>query len=164
MFKRSNLHEVEVQITPMLDMAFQILAFFIMTYNPMPLEGQFAMSLLPVEPQVQLEQAPAESEDEPNPEIPAEARTLTTTLYARADGSLDRAVIGENELFSLREVQALIEAIRADASQPFDRAEILADPQLKYEELIRVVDIYMSVGINEIGFGEASFYGGGPGL
>ncbi len=34
-------------ITPMLDMSFQILAFFIMTYNPSALEGHIPGSLVP---------------------------------------------------------------------------------------------------------------------
>ena len=37
-------------ITPMLDMAFQILAFFIMTYHPSALEGQIYGSLTPDNP------------------------------------------------------------------------------------------------------------------
>ncbi len=36
-------------ITPMLDMSFQILAFFIMTYHPSALEGHIAGSLAPPE-------------------------------------------------------------------------------------------------------------------
>jgi biopolymer transport protein ExbD len=34
-------------ITPMLDMAFQLMAFFIMTYHPSALEGHFDIKLLP---------------------------------------------------------------------------------------------------------------------
>ena len=37
--------EVELPITPMLDMAFQLLAFFILTYHPSALEGQVALAL-----------------------------------------------------------------------------------------------------------------------
>src|SRR6516164_148323 len=36
--------EVELPITPMLDMAFQLLAFFILTYHPSALEGQVALA------------------------------------------------------------------------------------------------------------------------
>ncbi len=36
-------------ITPMLDMAFQMLAFFVMTYHPSALEGHFEVKLLPPE-------------------------------------------------------------------------------------------------------------------
>jgi biopolymer transport protein ExbD len=39
--------EADLPITPMLDMSFQLLAFFIMTFHPAPSEGQIAMSLPP---------------------------------------------------------------------------------------------------------------------
>jgi biopolymer transport protein ExbD len=38
---------LSIIITPMLDMAFQLMAFFIMTYHPSALEGHFDIKLLP---------------------------------------------------------------------------------------------------------------------
>lgn len=35
----------DLPITPMLDMSFQLLAFFIMTFKPAPTEGQIALTL-----------------------------------------------------------------------------------------------------------------------
>ena len=32
-------------ITPMLDMSFQLLSFFILTFHPMPTEGQLSINL-----------------------------------------------------------------------------------------------------------------------
>jgi len=37
--------EPDLPITPMLDMSFQLLAFFIMTFQPSPTEGQIALTL-----------------------------------------------------------------------------------------------------------------------
>jgi biopolymer transport protein ExbD len=37
--------EVTLPITPMLDMSFQLLSFFILTFHPMPQEGQLAINL-----------------------------------------------------------------------------------------------------------------------
>src|SRR5262245_36396794 len=37
--------EPDLPITPMLDMSFQLLAFFIMTFQPTPTEGQIALTL-----------------------------------------------------------------------------------------------------------------------
>lgn len=37
--------EPDLPITPMLDMSFQLMAFFIFTFRPVPTEGQIAMSL-----------------------------------------------------------------------------------------------------------------------
>ena len=39
--------EPDLPITPMLDMSFQLLAFFIMSYRPMPTEGQITVNLPP---------------------------------------------------------------------------------------------------------------------
>lgn len=49
--RHSNVDFVEpdLPITPMLDMSFQLLAFFIMTFKPTPTEGQIAMSLPPAQ-------------------------------------------------------------------------------------------------------------------
>src|ERR1700681_756958 len=45
--KRKPMEEVEINlpITPMLDMSFQLLTFFIFTYHPSALEGQMEMNL-----------------------------------------------------------------------------------------------------------------------
>ncbi len=52
--KKRKVHTEEVEpdlpITPMLDMSFQLLSFFIMTFHPTPTEGQIAMSLPPPDP------------------------------------------------------------------------------------------------------------------
>lgn len=50
MFRRrhrqsTDFVEPDLPITPMLDMSFQLLAFFIMTFKPAPTEGQLAMTL-----------------------------------------------------------------------------------------------------------------------
>lgn len=37
--------DVTLPITPMLDMSFQLLSFFILTFRPMPIEGQLAVNL-----------------------------------------------------------------------------------------------------------------------
>jgi biopolymer transport protein ExbD len=39
--------EVALPVTPMLDVAFQLLFFFIMTFHPADLEGQIELSLPP---------------------------------------------------------------------------------------------------------------------
>jgi len=53
MHKKLKTEEMGVNlgiiITPMLDMAFQVLAFFIMTYHPSALEGHFDIKMLPPE-------------------------------------------------------------------------------------------------------------------
>jgi len=52
--RKKSEESLDVPITPMLDMAFQLLTFFILTYHPMPSEGQFVMNLLPAAPATDL--------------------------------------------------------------------------------------------------------------
>jgi biopolymer transport protein ExbD len=162
--KRSKPHEVEIQVTPMLDMAFQLLTFFILTYQPAPIEGQFALNLLPASPQASPDLAPAAAADDSEPttavEVPASLRTLTTTLYATPAGTLDRATVGDLEAGSLEELEGMLRSILEDESLPFDQALILAEPELAYEEIIKVVNIYMNLDLTKISFGVASGYGG----
>src|SRR6266704_1912795 len=47
--KHDAPYEPELPITPMLDMSFQILFFFVMTYHPSALEGQLDLHL-PAQP------------------------------------------------------------------------------------------------------------------
>ena len=67
--------EVELPITPMLDMAFQLLMFFILTYRPSMLEGHLALSL-PAEADAKadtpMQVDPKTSAPEDTPELPAE--------------------------------------------------------------------------------------------
>ncbi len=44
---RRTQTDVELNLAAMLDMAFQLLAFFILTFNPGAVEGQIAMRMPP---------------------------------------------------------------------------------------------------------------------
>ena len=49
--KRSRgKEEVELNLAAMLDMAFQLLTFFILTFKPAPVEGDIALRLPPPQP------------------------------------------------------------------------------------------------------------------
>src|SRR3982751_163604 len=96
--KKMEHQEVEIQITPMLDMAFQLLTFFILTYHPAPSEGQFGMNLLPASPAIKMDAAAPPDTSKPNDSVPASLRTMTTQLFATPSGSLGKVMIEENEL------------------------------------------------------------------
>src|SRR3954469_12161039 len=97
--------EVEIQITPMLDMAFQLLTFFILTYHPAPTEGQFNMNLLPAAPVLDANAQPApDTPVNPNDPIPAALRTMTTTLRAGPSGEIGKITIGEVDVIGLKDL------------------------------------------------------------
>lgn len=155
--------EVEVQVTPMLDMAFQLLTFFILTYSPAPVEGQFAMNLLPAAPALDAAAAPTEVPPAGPVELPAALRTLTTSLHATPGGGLESIQIGENEpMNDLETLRAQAKAIFGAQDQPFEQVLIEVDPRLQYAELMRVIDVFASLDITRISFAELAGPGGPP--
>ncbi len=147
--RRMRSQEVEVQITPMLDMAFQLLTFFILTYRPAPTEGQFSMNLIPAAPAIDMAaEAPAADQEQANNELPAALRTLTTIVIAAPDGGIARIIIGENEYQTLDQLKARLIEIVADQSLKFDQAVIQADPALSYASLIQIVDVFAGPAVN----------------
>ena len=48
--KKRHQDDVELNLTAMLDMAFQLLAFFILTFRPSPVEGQIMLRMPPPQP------------------------------------------------------------------------------------------------------------------
>ena len=148
--------EVEIQVTPMLDMAFQLLTFFILTYHPMPVEGQFAMNLLPAAPAMDMAAAaPSDTPPSTPSDLPAPVRTLTTTLKAEDGGTLALIQIGENEpMTSLDALRGQVKAIFGSDEQPFEQVLIEVDPRLTYDELMKVIDVFASENVTKISFSE----------
>ena len=67
--KKKGSENVELNLAAMLDMAFQLLAFFILTFKPAPIEGQINLKLPPPKPVAGAPggQAPGENDKNKNP-------------------------------------------------------------------------------------------------
>jgi biopolymer transport protein ExbD len=133
----------EVPIAPFLDMAFQLLTFFVITYRPLPEEGQFLMNLLPAQPATSI--AAEAPNQKPTEGLPVSLRTLPTILRAGAGGRLAEIRVGEQSIPIPRNVQdkALVnELVRyfEDPNLPFDQTLLKVDPNLKYSELMKVIN------------------------
>ncbi len=75
--------KIELQMTPMIDIVFQLLIFFIMTFKPeVPVEGDFSVRM-PIT-------APA-PDDPPDPQIPP----IIVSLRANANGTLANILVGD---------------------------------------------------------------------
>jgi biopolymer transport protein ExbD len=158
--------EVELPITPMLDLAFQVLLFFILTYHPSQLEGQMEMSL------PDLGQSKAAVPDNAKPqlassgplELPSE---VTVLLYIRRDGprdgSLDRIVVrekaGEKKVASKAELERYLEKIRPELANRND-IKIEADSDLKNGIAIEIMDVCTKAGFTNIALGRPLDLGG----
>jgi biopolymer transport protein ExbD len=140
--------EPNVPIAPMLDMAFQLLTFFVLTYRPAPAEGQFVMTLLPPQPATQASAA-APTEAAPSSELPVALRTLPTILKAGEGGRLARVVLEQTEVpvpndraeLSRTLEESLLKYFQ-DPDLPFDQTLLKVDPNLRYSELMTVINAY----------------------
>jgi biopolymer transport protein ExbD len=130
-----------VPIAPMLDMAFQLLTFFVLTYKPAPAEGQFVMNLLPAQPATSITaEAPAEAATD---KLPASLRTLPTILKAGEAGKLDQIIVGEQTISTDPvALEKELDKYFGDPNLPFDQTLLKVDPKLKYSELMKVINAF----------------------
>ena len=161
--KKMRSMDIEIPVTPMLDMAFQLLTFFILTYRPAPAEGQFSMNLLPAQPATIV--AKQDQKDEANKDaLPTELRTLQTVLRAGNDGQIGQITLSDNPIAGLDALKTELESLVNDPNLQFEQTLIKVDPHLKYAELIKVVDIYSSLKpkpLTKISFAELTSADGG---
>lgn len=151
--KRQKTEDVEIPITPMLDMAFQLLTFFILTYTPAPAEGQFSMNLLPAQPAVAMD-APATDAAAANNDLPAGLKTLPVILRANDDGSLGDIILGENKVADLAALATEVKETFNNPTLPFDQTVLRTDPKLKWAEVVKVINIFSDNKVNKIAFAE----------
>ena len=136
----------------MLDMAFQLLTFFILTYNPAPQENQFAMSLLPVALKAQAGGAGQTQQ------IAEDLKNIPVTLIADNDGSLaginlgDNPVEGDNVAEILSALDGQIKSQYLSTEDAFDKATLTIAPNLLYSGVIDVIDVFMRNNISKISF------------
>jgi biopolymer transport protein ExbD len=137
---------VTLNITAMLDMAFQLLAFFILTFKPAPVEGQINLNLPPPRPIAAPDAQPDQS-DEPG-DIPAAAKTLAISIFAAPNGQVSSMTVGLAPLFTgrldagrLRLFNERLKAVFAIEGAPFDQVLLRVGKTLDYGELMKIIDV-----------------------
>lgn len=139
---------VELNLAAMLDMAFQLLAFFILTFRPAPIEGHLQLHMPP--PVALTNVRSEEQSKEGNGYDPSDWKTLDLFITATDDGEASAVAIGfENQSLiqgrlspeNLRQLSRQLKSI-FDADQVvFDRVQLAVDGRLHYDELMKVVDV-----------------------
>jgi biopolymer transport protein ExbD len=149
MAKRAKKHrsseEVTLNLAAMLDMAFQLLAFFILTFRPSPVEGQLLLNLPPPTPVTKVSSAGGEG-----PAVPAsETEPVLLSVMADDNGRVsgvtafsgDTGFTGPADPANLQRLnQILKDAISVEGSL-YDQILIQVDPQLHYDELMKIIDV-----------------------
>jgi biopolymer transport protein ExbD len=142
MRKKRRQVEVELNLAAMLDMAFQLLTFFILTFRPAPVEGQVLLRMPLPQPISGTASGQPAGTDANNPNPLAALNTLVISALASESGSLRQLAIGDMPLgSSLAALDRRLAAVLGSEGSAFDQVIIQVDSRLRYEELMRVVDV-----------------------
>src|SRR5262249_43982015 len=138
--------QVTLNLAAMLDMAFQLLAFFILTFRPSPAEAELKLNL--PRPENGPIVAPIHPQDAEDRVEKSGASTLTLTVVAGHDGQVESVSVGLARLFEgpldaprLRQLDRRLKEIFKIAQSPFDQVLVRVDRKLHYGELMRIIDV-----------------------
>lgn len=136
---------VEINLAAMLDMAFQLLMFFILTFSPMPLESQIAAQL-PASGAITQSMLPREDNG---------GLVTVTVLASDAGGVRDLAV----DQTIVPDVHGLKQQLQqTTASRGRCNLVMQIDTKLHYQELVQLVDACMQVGgLTDVSIDEMTF-------
>jgi biopolymer transport protein ExbD len=140
--KRRIQPDVELNLAAMLDMAFQLLTFFILTFRPAPIEGQISLRLPPPQAVVVAKNAQKAGQDTSNTNPVQGVNTLTISVFADAQsGAIKNLAVGETQVSGLAALNGRLKEVFADPGNPFDQVIIQVSDNCRYDELMKVVDV-----------------------
>jgi biopolymer transport protein ExbD len=140
--KHRSQSEVELNLAAMLDMAFQLLAFFILTFRPPPLEGQIALRLPPPQATVVVKEGEAAGSNVENKNPLEGMNTLTISVSADPkSGSITGLRVGESPVAGIAALDGRLKELFSDQGNPFDQVIIQVSDSCRYEELMKIIDV-----------------------
>ncbi len=145
--------EVQIPIPAMLDMTFQLLSFFILTFNPPSAgEGQMDMTL----PAIGAAKAKEAEQTDPfalsstEVEVPADVTVAVESL----NGGVDKLTVREKEkttpVADIKELRVVLQRLQQELGQANVKVE--ADSKLKYAGLIDIMDACLAAKFQSVGF------------
>ncbi|MCC6126645.1 MAG: biopolymer transporter ExbD [Pirellulales bacterium] len=140
--KRRGESEVTLNLAAMLDMAFQLLTFFILTFRPSPVEGDVMLRLPPPMPTVVSEKAEEAGSNEKNTSLVQGMNTLTITVLGSPNGSIHQIMFGsDTPIAGLGALDAKLRATFGDPNVAIDQVILQVGSLLSYDQLMQVIDV-----------------------
>jgi biopolymer transport protein ExbD len=132
--------EVQLNMAAMLDMAFQLLAFFILTFRPSPIESQISLRM----PDKPITDAGGQQVDQ-NKEV-GTGLQLTVSVLATAEGEIAGVEVGPQTVGAGQEPNELINGLRGKLKEFLTNAEfegilLQVSNDLNYERMMQVLDV-----------------------
>jgi biopolymer transport protein ExbD len=140
--KRHGQSDVELNLAAMLDMAFQLLTFFILTFRPAPIEGQISLRLPPPQATAVIKDAQKAGQDTSNTNPVQGVNTLTISVFANTkNGAIEGLGVGETQVSGIAALDGKLREVFADPGNPFDQVIIQVSDACRYDELMKVVEV-----------------------
>jgi len=158
MSRRRSDEEVTLNVTAMLDMAFQLLAFFILTFKPPPGEAQIYLKLPPPQPVAGMTGTQAAgANEEKDPKDVKTTKSLVVNLEDSNSGSITDVRIGvpgvatksipyndlEKELHGYFKAKDENEGSgqKGNSLGDYEQVVINASPTLRWDEVMKVMEL-----------------------
>jgi biopolymer transport protein ExbD len=140
MARQNSAEGVELNVTAMLDMAFQLLAFFVLTFRPGPIEPAVKLHLPPARAVAINDLPPGRGAVEQSPFKPAGINTLRINLFSTS-GGLDRMTINDFPAETFEILRDTMRKMLSDPGSPIEQVVIQASEALHYNEVMKVIGI-----------------------
>lgn len=139
--RRGKPSEVKLNLAAMLDMAFQLLAFFVLTFKPDPVEGQIQLRLPPPEAIAGVKSNQQAGQDKDNTNPVEGITTLVISVYSRPDGGIKSIMVGEqSQVPNILGFEVLLPKFFG-ADLPFEQVILQVGSRVRYDELMKVIDV-----------------------
>ena len=147
--KKRGSEDVELNVTAMLDMAFQLLTFFILTFRPPPVEGQVNLRMPPPQLVVVQKDAVKAGADESDKRMVQGLNTLVITVLGNPlngprPGWVFQVAVGDSVVANEDHLTGLSDKLKAaltDSGAGFDQIIIQVGSTVHYEGLMKVIDV-----------------------
>lgn len=146
--RRKGADPVSLNLAAMLDMAFQLLAFFVLTFRPAPIEGHLQVHMPPPIPVTKVNSEPASDGQGDVNNLSSGLETLDLYITSDNNGQVSEIKVGtfpvvRSQLDSgaLQKLNAHLKSIFDIDEILFDRVQLHTDGRLHYEELMKIIDV-----------------------
>ena len=140
--KHKGSESVELNLAAMLDMAFQLLTFFILTFKPSPIEGQINLKLPPPQPVAGVKNGKAAGDNDANNDPVKNLNSLIITVFSAPTGRIATISVGEANVAGPPGLESrLKQVLGPESGAAFDQVILQVGSKLKYDELMKVVDV-----------------------
>lgn len=152
--------EPVLPVTPMLDMAFQLLAFFIFTYHPSDLEGQMQLALPANDAKAAHKpedvKPDSSADKDPTLEVESDLTVIVKTANDPANvGDISSMTVedraGPTPVDNLEALKVYLTKVKANPdSKP--AIKVQGDSRLKWSRMVEVMDVCRRAGFESISF------------